>query len=229
MSSGSVSVSDECCIPSTCACDDWLTEFCDYEAVTVDYCGVETEFSLARPKGIRMSSAGTLPSGVHPSDKVFQISYQENDAEIGLEAVITDADGVEWVVYSVDIVRAFCIRKLWARSVASCFGLSDKIDVLDLVLEEEDCGTSSKYKLLKRIDGKIIAETGSRRSQGDSSDLVYRFSCDLVRWPLSVRPKASHRLKTKDGVFRIIGVRDGGVSVPYHLDLEIESGDCSQV
>ena len=123
-------------------------------------------------------------------------------------------------------MKAFCVKRLWARSVSACFGLRDKIDVLDTIPVEEECGTSSKYKVVSRINGRIIAETGSRRSQNDSSDLVYRFSCDLVKWPLATRPKASHRLRTKEGVFRITSVRDGGIYVPYHVEMEIDHAEC---
>lgn len=231
MSSGSVStsVSDECCVPVNCACADWLTVFCDYETIQFTYCGVTTEFQKARSSGMKMESANPQ-SGVHPSDRIFQLSYTEHDVEIGLGAVIVDEDGTEWVVYAKDHLGSFCIEKLWARSVAACFSLLENIDVLeqDCDCEVDDCGTTIRYKRVARCKGKILAATGSLLERNDSRDLVYRYTGDLVRWPLVARPAARHRLRDRNGrVYRITGVTDNGVYVPFSMELEQDSDDCT--
>lgn len=225
----SASVSDtECCIPSTCACADWLTVFCDYVTVTLDYCGVTTTFTKARQSGIKMSAINPQ-AGVHPSDKVFRLSYEEHAVDVGIGGIITDSDGTEWIIYARDTLRAFCVYKLWARSVSACFGLLESIDVLeqDCECEDADCGTTIRYKRLKVVKGKIVTTTGSLVERNDSRDLVYRFTGNLVRWPLADRPGSRHRLRTRDGIFRIVGVTDDGPFVPYIVDLERDSDDCS--
>lgn len=229
MSSGSVStstsVSDECCFPISCACDDWLTVYCDYETVTLDSCGVETEFAKARSKGIRMNSANPQ-FGVHSSDRVFKLSMNENDVEVVTGGVITDSDGTEWVIYAVDPENAFCVKRVWARSVAACFQLIDNIEVFEKDCSCEDCGVNIKWIRKTRVRGKIVSTSGSLSNRNDSNDLVYRFSGDLVRWGLKTRPSANHRLKVRGDTYRITGVRDDGIYVPFHVDLEIDSAAC---
>lgn len=224
--SESISVSDECCFPVDCACDDYLTLFCDYETVTLDYCDVTTEFTKARSSGIKMTSVRP-DAGVHASDRVFKLSVNEHDVQMGIGAIITGSDGTEWIVYAADWIRSFCIWKLWARSVSACFGLLDTIDVLQQDCECEDCGNKVKYKRVARVKGKILADSASVRSGNDANDLVFRFSGDLVRWPLKTRPTSAYRLKDSHGVYRITGVTDRGVYVPYHVTLEVEPDDCT--
>jgi hypothetical protein len=230
MSSVSVSesVSDVCCIPSDCACDDWLTIFCDYQTVSLEYCGETTVFQKARSTGIKMSAVNPQ-SGVHPADRVFKLSYRENEVEIGIGGVITDEDGTEWVIYAMSKQPAFCVEKIWARSVAACFTLLEVIDVFepDCSCETEDCGTKIRYRRVARVKGKITASTGSLLDRNDSRELVYRFQGDLVRWPLAGRPTAGHRLRDRNGTYRIVGVEDRGMFVPYTVRLEAESADCS--
>lgn len=228
MSSGSVSesASESCCFPSSCACDTWLTAFCDYETVTLDYCGEQTQFDYARSDDVPITVVNPQ-SGVMPADKIFRISMTENTVEVGIGGTITDSDGTEWVIYKVETLRAFCVKKLWTRSVAACFGLLDKIDVLEQDCECTDCGTKIQYKRVARIKGKIIAETATRRSQNDAADLVYQFEGQLIKWPLATRPSANNRLKDKSGVFRIVNVRDHGPLAPFMLKLEIDGADCS--
>lgn len=229
MSSVSASESaSDCCFPVYCACADWLTAFCDYETLTLDYCGEETVFEKGRRSGIKMSAINPQ-AGVHPADQVFRLSYEEQNVEVGLGGVITDSDGTEWIIYAKDVLRSFCVYKLWARSVAACFGLLETIDVLeqDCDCETEDCGTTVRYKRVKTVKGKVIATTGSLLERNDSRDLVYRFSGDLVRWPLAHRPGANNRLRTREGIFRIVGVTDNGPYVPFSVDLEKDSDDCS--
>lgn len=223
----SESMSESCCIDTQCACEDWLTAFCDYETVTLKYCGEETVFNFARSKGVRMSSVD-VNSGVHPSDRVFRISMEEHAVDVGIGGIVVDAAGTEWVIYSVESLTKFCVEVLRARSVAACFLLLDDIDVLELECKDcDDCAETVKYKTLKRVKGKISASSGALSSRNDSSDLVYNFSGALVRWPLASRPTANNRLRDKSGTYRITRVDDGGIYVPYRLGLEQESADCS--
>jgi hypothetical protein len=228
MSSVSVSesASESCCFPSTCACDTWLTAFCDYETVTLSYCDVQTEFNFARSDDIPIVSVNP-DAGVLPADRIFRLSMTENTVSVGIGATITDQDGTEWVVYKVEALRSFCVKKLWVRSVAVCYQLLDTIDLFEQDCECEDCGTNVKYKRVARVKGRIFAEAASRRTQNESSDLVYQYTGNMIKWPLSTKPSAVHRLKTKEGVFRIIRVQDRGPFVPFVTGLEKDSADCS--
>jgi uncharacterized protein YuzB (UPF0349 family) len=172
-------------------------------------------------------SAVNPQAGVHPADKVFRISMLENSVEVGIGGTITDDEGTEWVIYSVQDLASFCVKVLLARSVSACFQLLEDIDVLELDCTECDvCDDVVRYKRLKRVKGKIVAETGSLQTRNDSRDLVYNFSGSLVRWPLSVRPSANHRLKDRSGMYRITRVTDHGVFVPYLVGLEAENVQC---
>ena len=220
------SYSESCCVDTLCGCDDWLTAFCDYETVTLDYCDVQTVFNLARSKGIKMSAVNPQ-AGVHPADKVFRLSMQENTVEVGIGGTITDADDTEWVIYSVTDLPHFCLKVLHVRSVSACFLLLDNIDVLELDCTDCDtCDDVVRYKRVSRVKGKITADSGSVSTRNDSRDLVYDFSGSLVRWPLSVRPSANHRLKDKSGTYRITRIQDNGQFVPYVVSLEQENVQC---
>jgi hypothetical protein len=72
-----------------------------------------------------------------------------------------------------------------------------------------------------------LSESGSLQSRNDSNEIVYRYSGELVRWPLKTKPTSRHRIKTKDATYRITGVRDAGSLVPFYLTLEQESADCT--
>jgi hypothetical protein len=224
--SSSVSSSESCCADILCACEDWLTAFCDYETVTLDYCGEQTEFYHARSSGIKMSSVNPQ-AGVHAADKIFRLSMLENSVEVGIGGTITDSDGVEWVIYSVTELNLFCLKVMHVRSVAACFNLTEDIDVFDLDCTDcGECDNVARPRRVGRVKGKILAETGSLQTRNDSKDLVYNFSGSLVRWPLSVRPSASHRLKDKYGSYRITRVTDNGVFVPYIVGLEADNVLC---
>lgn len=220
------SLSESCCDDTLCACEDWLTAFCDYENVTLDYCGEQTEFYHARSSGIKISSVNPQ-AGVHPADKVFRLSMLENSVEVGIGGVITDADGTDWVIYSATHLQSFCVQVLHVRSVAACFQLTENIDVLELDCTDcDECVDTVRYKSVGRVKGKILAESGSLQTRNDSKDLVYNFSGSLVRWPLSVRPSANHRLRDRSGMYRITRVSDNGQFVPYVLGLEAENALC---
>ena len=224
--SESVSASESCCLDIPCGCTSWLTAFCDYVAVTVSYCGVTTEFTSARSKGVKFDAASTQ-TNVHASDRIFRVSTQENAVDVGAGAVITDADGTEWVVYATEYLASFCVWKLWARSVAACFLLTETIDVLEEDCKNCDCSHETVYRRVARVKGSILAETGQVQARNDGRDLVYQYSGDLVKWPLADKPSARHRLKTKTGSYKITRVSDQGVFVPFRVGLEKESADCS--
>ena len=224
MSSGSVS--ESCCV-TLCGCEEWLTAFCDYVTITLDSCGETTVFDRARFSGIKMSAVNPQ-SGVHPADGIFRVSMLEHSVEIALNSVITDSTGKEWVVYAIEDLASFCVKKIWARSVEACFLLLDPIEIFVLECREcDDCEDPNEYRRVGRVKGKVLAEAGSLSNRNDSTDLVYRFSGELVRWPLKDRPSARHRLKTKQGSFRITGVRDAGPLLPYYLTLEQEDAECA--
>ncbi len=225
--SDSASASESCCVDTLCNCEAWLTSFCDYVTVSLEYCGETTTFDRARFSGMPMESVNSQ-SGVHPSDGVFRVSTYEHSVDIGLGAVITDAEGTEWTVYKVQSLNQFCVKKLWARSVSACFQLLDKIEIFELDCSDcGDCEDLGKLVRVGKVSGKILSEAGTLRSQNNSNEIVYRYSGELVRWPLSKMPTSRHRIKTKNASYRIIGVRDAGPLVPFYLTLEQESADCT--
>lgn len=223
----SSSVSESCCTTTLCSCEDWLTAFCDYQVITLSYCGETTQFEKSRSKSIRMQAVNP-EAGVHPSDRVFRVSMLEQTVEVGIGAVITDASGTEWVVYAVEDLAAFCVKVLYGRSVAACFQLLENIDVLEPECKDcDDCEENRTYNRVGRVKGKIIAASGSLSSRNDSSDLVYTWTGDLVRWPLTGKPASKHRLRTREGSFRITQVIDNGPYVPFRVTLEKEDADCT--
>lgn len=219
MSSGS------CCAP-TCQCDDWLTSFCDYETVTHVYCGESTEFEKARRKAITQDLVRP-EHGVYAADVTFEISESEQAVETGIGARITDADGTEWIVYRSLKVAAFCIHRLWARSVAHCFSLTDAVEVI----EREDCGDTCdpkvKWNVVGKTRGKVLVESGASTGKNRADQIQVRYNGQLVRWPAGEYPTADQFLRTKKGVFRITSFRDGGEFVPFTLTLERTDDDCS--
>ena len=223
----SSSVSESCCTTTLCGCEDWLTAFCDYQVITFAYCGETTQFERARSKSIRMQAVNP-DAGVHPSDRVFRVSMLEQTVEVGIGGVITDDAGTEWVVYAVEDLAAFCVKVLYGRSVAACFQLLENIDVLEPECKDcDDCEENRTYNRVGRIKGKIIAASGSLSSRNDSSDLVYTYTGELVRWPLAGKPASKHRLRTREGSFRITQVIDNGIYVPFRVTLEKEDADCT--
>jgi hypothetical protein len=167
MSSGSVS--ESCCV-TLCGCEEWLTAFCDYVTITLDSCGETTVFDRARFSGIKMSAVNPQ-SGVHPADGIFRVSMLEHSVEIALNSVITDSTGKEWVVYAIEDLASFCVKKIWARSVEACFLLLDPIEIFDLECREcDDCEDPNEYRRVGRVKGKVLAEAGSLSNRNDSTD-----------------------------------------------------------
>lgn len=223
-----LSYEEDCCIDTDCGCGEWLTIFCDYETVTLDSCDTETVFNFARSSGISIETAN--PNiGIHVSDKVFRISKQEHDVPVHVGSVITDSEGTEWLVYAARYLKSFCVYVLTARSIAACFSLLDTVDIFELYQAPDcdDCENKTATKRVGRVKGLISSQAASISSRNDARELVYTFTGDLVRWPLRGRPSANHRLKTKEGVFRIVRVNDGGPLVPFRVGLEMDSADCS--
>lgn len=228
MSSGSVSTSDSesCCVPVDCICDDWLTHFCDYVPLTVEYCGETTAFERARTHEVPVEVVDPQ-SGVYPSDRIFEISMQEEAIDVSVGATVTDADGTEWVVYRVEVIKSFCLRRLWGRSVATCFSLMDTVEIIEQDCSCSDCGSEDRWDLVGRIRGSIRVDRGNVRAQNDSRDIAYTYTGRLARWPLEALPSSAHRLRTKKGLFRIQSFTDAGEFVPFTMVLEKEHADCS--
>lgn len=224
MSSGSAS--ESCCFSQSCACDDWLTAFCDYEQLTLSYCDEVTVFQFGRSKDVPIEVVDP-GNGVFSADRIFEISMQEQTVDVGVGGTITDSDDTEWQIYRVENLRAFCIKRLWGRSVSACFGLLDTVEILQLNCDCEGCGTVEQWDLVGRVRGKIRAESGTARSRNDSDDVAYRYAGKMVRWPLSCLPGSHHRLRSRGKTYRIVSFRDDGEFVPFTLVLEPEHADCA--
>ena len=214
-----------CCDRPACACADWLTTFCDYVPLTHKYCGTTTEFASGRSKSMPAESIRP-ESGVYAADRQFEISMEEHEVESGIGAVIVDADGEEWQVYRAQEIKAFCLKRLWARNIAVCFALLDQIEVFEMENCGDDCSEAVKPKRIGRLRGKILVDGGSAGIRDDSDEMDVQYSASLVSWPFGDYPLSSHRLKTKKGWFRVRNFSDGGPFVPYSLSLEKIRGEC---
>lgn len=214
-----------CCERPACACSDWLTTFCDYVPFTHTYCGTTTEFASGRSKS--MPSEAVRPeAGVYAADRQFEFSTEEHDVETGLGAVIVDADGEEWQVYRVQSIVTFCVRRLWARNIAVCFALTDQIEVFEMENCGDDCSEAVKPKRIGRVRGKILLDGGSAGIRDDSDEMDVQYSATLVKWPFGEYPMAGHRLKTKNGWFRVKNFSSKGPFVPFSLRLEKVRNEC---
>lgn len=211
-------MSEGICCPTTCACDDWLTSFCDYVTVTHTYCGTVTVFDKARVRDMPQQDI-RVEAGVHQADRQIEVSMNENEIESGIGATV-DVDGEEWVVYRVQRIKAFCLLRLWARNLATCFALTDRIEVYEMNPCGDDCEEAVKPSLIARMSGKILIDGGQQGFQDDSEGMQVRYQVSLTKWPAREHPQAAHRLKTRQGWFRITGFSDGGPFVPYGLTLE---------
>jgi len=215
----------ECC-PESCACQDWLTSFCDYVTVTHNYCGTSTVFEKARTKQVPVE-ASRADAGVNPADCTFEFSKLEHEVESGIGAIVTDGDNRQWIVYKVQQINLFCLTRVWARNIELCFGLLGRIDVYDAVPCETDCGASTEMRLIGRIRGNILPSGGSQGYRNDSDDMVVQYTATVERWPFGEYPKASHRLKSGDKFYRVSQFTDGGPFVPYSLSLtRVDSNEC---
>ncbi len=214
------------CCPESCACQDWLTTFCDYITISHRYCGQDTVFEKARGKGIPSESA-RADAGVNPADRIFEFSSLEQDAESGVGARITDENDQEWIVYKVEKIRSFCLTRVWGRNIESCFALLGKIDVFEVVPCDTDCGEAEEMRQIGRLKGNILTSGGTQQYQNDSDSMVVEYSATIAGWSFGVHPKPSHRLRHNGTTYRISRFTDSGPFLPYALTLEkVDDAQC---
>jgi hypothetical protein len=227
-SSVSVSTSDECCFPAPDCdpCADWLDFYCDFVTVTLDSCDATTEFTHAKKRGMKMTTANPQ-AGIHPLDSIFELSMAEFDVEVSAGGTLTESDGTVWTIYAVEDIPTFCLKRVWARSVAVCFSLLGDIDVFEENPDcNDECGGKIRFKRVARTKGNVTASTGSSLERNDARELVYRFDCALDGWPLRGLPKSKHRLKFEGKTYRISRVDMRGSLMPLYLGLEVDSDNC---
>lgn len=215
------------CCPSSCACEDWLTTFCDYIEVSHRYCGTVTTFEKARAKSVPVEAV-RVDAGINPADRIFEFSSLEHEFESGIGAVVLDENEVEWVVYKVERIRSFCITRVWGRNIESCFALLGRIEVYEAIPCATDCGDSGvTMRHVGRLRGNVLMSGGSQSFDNDSDQMSVRYSAVVARWPFGSHPKANHRLKVDDVYYRVSSFTDGGPFVPYSLTLsKVDAGDC---
>lgn len=224
--SNSISDDTDCCSNACNPCETWLAAFCDYVPLAVDSCGEKTAFTKARQHSIKITATNPM-AGIHPMDKIFELSMLEHDIHLMPGAKITDAAGLVWTVYAVEDNSVFCLTKAWARSVAVCFGLIGGIDVLVQNCDCDDsCDAEQRFIRVSHVKGNILASSATTTTQHDATNMVYRYTCELEAWPLSTLPDTTHRLKHNGRVYRITRVNDRGGLVPLSLDLEVDHGSC---
>ena len=209
------------CCDNACddACSVWLTTFCDYVSLSLQYCGVTTEFERARAKQIAISES--MPGlAVHPTDTIFRVSMEEEPIEVGIGAIVTYG-GDDWHVYRAEFYAAFCVWKLWARSVGACFGLLDKVDVMLSDCDDCDCSDEEQWSIAKKTKGSLVAMSGQSQVVNDANQITPRTRLSLVEWPLSGYPTSKHRVRHKGIVYRILRWTNNGPMAPFDLEVEI--------
>lgn len=217
-------MSEGCC-PEPCVCADWLTSFCDYVEVTHTYCGTATVFEKARIRDMPQLDVN-VAAGVHQADRQIEISLEENDIESGIGAVVTDEDGLEWVVYRVQKIRSFCLLRLWARNVTTCFSLTDRVEILELVPCETDCGPTVKERLVGRVMAKAVVTGGVTQNRANAVEMRKTLAMRLQTWPTGDGPEAYHRIRTANGVYKVTRFRDPGPFAPFEVELEPADVQC---
>ena len=215
----------EACCPTTCVCADWLTAFCDYTEVTHTYCGTETTFEKARIRDIPQQDVN-VEAGVYQADRQIEISMEEQNIESGIGAMVVDEDGLEWLVYRVQKIKAFCLLRLWARNITACFGLTDRVEVLELVPCETDCGPTVKERLVARLMAKAVVTGGAVQNRTNAVEMRTTLAMRLQKWPGRGHPEAFHRIRTPDGLFKIVRFRDPGIFAPFEIELEPADAHC---
>ena len=224
MSSGSTS---DCCV-DPCACQAWLEVYCNaYVTFTHTYCGESYQYESGRKLAIPKDAVNPQ-SMIHADDAIFEFSDYENAMESGVGATITDEDGTEWTVYRVRKIDDLCIWRVWARSVAYCFQLLDKVEVL----EREKCDAAENCdpvfkmeKVVGKCRGKILVNGGAASTANRAEQMKVTYTGSLTRWPAGDHPLADHFLRTKQGLFRITRFTDSGPFVPYQVTLEKVDAD----
>lgn len=217
-------MSEGCC-PITCVCEAWLSSFCDYVAVTHTYCGIENSFQKARVRDMPQLDVN-VEAGVYQADRQIEISMEEHSIESGIGAIIVDEDGLEWVVYRVQRIRTFCLLRLWARNITTCFQLTDRVEVIELVPCESDCGPQLKERLVARLAAKVVVQGGVVQNRANAVEMREAVAMRLQKWPGGGHPGAFHRIRSKDGLFKILRFRDPGMFAPFELELEPADVQC---
>lgn len=229
MSSGSVSESasgsDVCCFPVTCACEGWLTGFCEYETVTLTACGEEYLYEKARSAAVPVSAVNPN-HGVFLADKVFRLSMLEQSVDILPGSTIVDDTDVTWQVYRVENLPAFCVKKLWARSVQRCFLLTEDVEIYQERRDCVDCGNDVGYDLAALVKGSVTCESGNVGTTNDQTRMNYRYTAVLEEWPLDEKPAAVHMLRLGGVDYRILSFTDPGPYLPFSLMVEPRRVDC---
>ena len=218
MSSGT---DQACCADLTCQCEQWLSRFCDYETVTHDYCGVETEFASAR--SVAMPTESIRPEmGVEQADRLWFVSRAEHDVASGVGATITDSDGSVWQVYNSVYVKTYCLWKLWGRNVAKCFALLDPVEIWQVDRCDAECEDGREEKLVARVRASIVSAGGRQQIRNDSDDMVVGYTARLEAWPKKAgeHPQPNHQLRVKGVEYRVLSFEDGGRFVPFTMSLE---------
>jgi len=223
--SGSASSSDVCCFPVTCACEDWLTSFCDYEAVTLTACDEEYAYEKARSSAVP-TSAVNPQHGIFLADKVFRISMLENSVDVMAGATIVDETDVTWQVYRVEDLATFCVKKLWARSVQRCFLLTEDLEVCQERTDCADCGNDIGYDLAALVRGTVTCEAGTVATSNDKTRMNYRYTAVLEAWPLDEKPSAQHMIRKDGAEYRVLSFVDQGPYLPFSLTVEPRRDDC---
>ena len=209
----------DCCDGCEPACEQWLTAFCEYETVTVSYCGTTTVFEKARSNDIPISEVNPNLS-IHPADCVFRVSRAEHDVVVGVGATVLDSDDVEWHVYRAEWLSSFCVWKLWARSVSACYTLLETIDILTQECESCDCDGDPQFVLAARVKGSVAPISGTAQVVNDASMIRPRIIAMLTKWPLSEMPQPQNRIRHKDTVYRILSYTNNGPLIPFEMVVE---------
>ena len=219
-------MSSSCCGDCPDPCERWLTDFCNYEAITLTSCGVTTAFSQAR-SGPMTTKELMVGNAVHPADRVFRLSRAEHDVQVEVGATIEDADGTEWVVYRTRSIDSFCVTKCWCRSISACFNLLSKVTIIAQDCETCDCDGNEAWSIVGRTKGSIVISSGSVQRVNDADSMSERITGALVKWPLKKMPSAHHRLKVGDDIYRIQSFVNNGPLLPFEITLEREHAQCA--
>ena len=225
--------SSECCNDTpACLCADWLTITCDREEVSIEACGDDgsLSFEQARVKSVPLETAGNQ-TGIFTQDMIFEVSDLEQEDSFSIlpgQILNRVSDESIWTIYRVVHSDMFCVWKLWARNVASCYQLLERCDIQYLDCSCEDCGEQGKWITVKKnVRMSLMAETGRVRAENDRSKMVVNYVGRLERWPLKGLPHNNHRIVIGSDRYRILGFTNGGLMAPFTVTLDRVDADCS--
>ena len=157
--------------------------------------------------------------GVMSQDKIFEVSTLEHNIEVVPGVKITDSSGLVWTVYRVRKSTSFCVIKMWARCVALCYMLTEKVDVLKKNCECVDCVESDLWDRIGTVRGSIRADSGRQQSQDERSRMVVSWRGLIDSWNFEL-PGPDVRLRSEQGTFIIRGFQNQGSMAPFILNLE---------